>query len=65
MKEKIACDILIKNTSYLDENYQVQENASIVIADGKILKIFTNKTKQENIDVTNAKNDFILCDYFL
>ena len=49
MKEKIACDILIKNTSYLDENYQVQENASIVIADGKILKIFTNKTKQENI----------------
>lgn len=38
MKEKIACDILIKNTSYLDENYQVQENASIVIADGKILK---------------------------
>lgn len=58
MKEKIACDILIKNTSYLDENYQVQENASIVIADGKILKIFTNKTKQENIDVTNAKNDF-------
>ena len=42
MKEKVSCDVLIKNTSYLDENYEVQDGVSIAIGDGKILKIWKN-----------------------
>lgn len=48
MKEKVSCDVLIKNTSYLDENYEVQDGASIVIGDGKILKIFAEQMKCED-----------------
>lgn len=33
-------DILIKNTSYLDENFEIQENVTIAIGDGRIRKLF-------------------------
>ena len=54
MKEKVTCDVLIKNTSYLDENYNVQDNVSIAVADGKILKIVKEKS-QENFAEEVAK----------
>lgn len=47
MKEKITCDVLIKNTSYLDENYYVQDKVSIAISEGKILKIVKEKGKKK------------------
>ena len=56
MNEK-TCDILITNTSYLDENYQVQEHVSIAIRHGKILCILpeepTDLTAEELIDGNN------------
>lgn len=36
---KKTCNILIKNTSYLNENFEVQEHISIAIKDGKIFQI--------------------------
>lgn len=54
MKEKVTCDVLIKNTSYLDENYNVQDNVSIAVADGEILKIVKEKS-QENFAEEVAK----------
>lgn len=44
MRKKVLCDILIKNTSYLDENMEVQDHVSIALDQGKILKIFSDKT---------------------
>lgn len=38
MNEK-TCDILIRNTSYLDENLEVQEHISIAVKEGKIFRI--------------------------
>ena len=43
MKEK-TCDILIRNTSCMDENYQILNHISIVISHGKILKITSENT---------------------
>lgn len=40
MNEK-KVDILIKNTAYLDENFQVKEHVSIAISEGNIKKIYT------------------------
>ena len=47
MKAINTCDILIKNTSFLDENYKVQDHMSIAVADGKILKIWKAKENKE------------------
>ena len=47
MRKKVLCDILIKNTSYLDENMEVQDYVSIIVAQGKILKIFSDKADMD------------------
>ena len=47
MRKKVLCDILIKNTSYLDENMEVQDHVSIIVAQGKILKIFSDKADMD------------------
>ena len=39
MNEKTTCDILIRNTSILDENFQIRRNIFIAIQNGIILSI--------------------------
>ena len=54
MNEKRTCDILIRNTSILDENYQIQHKVFIAIQNGTILSITTEEpsglTATETID---------------
>ena len=37
MNEKTTCDILIRNTSILDENFQIRRSIFIAIQNGTIL----------------------------
>ena len=39
MNEKTTCDILIRNTSILDENFQIRRSIFIAIQNGTILSI--------------------------
>ena len=39
-EKKEICDILIENTSFIDENYAVCKDAAIVLKDDKITKIY-------------------------
>lgn len=41
MGKKVVCDILIKDTSYLDEQMKIQDHCSIAIDKGRILKIIS------------------------
>lgn len=54
MNEKTTCDILIRNTSILDENFQIRRNIFIAIQNGIILSITTGEpfdlTATETID---------------
>lgn len=45
-------DILIKNTSYLDENFEIQENATIAISEGRILKLLPSAALAQMPDLT-------------
>lgn len=55
MRKKILCDILIEDTSYLNEEMEVLDHVSIAIDHGKILKIFSeagNTGYIEDLDYT-------------
>lgn len=45
-------DILIKNTSYLDENFEIQENATIAIGEGRIRKLLPSAALAHMPDLT-------------
>ena len=51
MNEKTTCDILIRNTSILDENFQIRRNIFIAIQNGIILSI----TEKEPSGLTVTK----------
>ena len=54
MNEKTTCDILIRNTSILDENFQIRRSIFIAIQNGTILSITSEEpsclTATETID---------------
>lgn len=57
MKTKTVCDILIKNTSYLDENYKIQDHISIAVSEGKILRIVPEEdTHFDATEIIDGKN---------
>lgn len=45
-------DILIKNTSYLDENFEIQEDATIAIGEGRIRKLLPSAALAQMPDLT-------------
>lgn len=47
MKEIQLCDILIKDTSYLTEKFQVKKHQNIVIKNGRIEAIYPLSDKEE------------------
>lgn len=53
---KILCDILIKNTSYLNENLEVIEDINIIIKDKYIIEITKNSNNYNPNSVIDGKN---------
>ena len=57
MNTKTVCDILIKNTSYLDENYKIQDHISIAVSEGTILRIVPEEdTHFDATEIIDGKN---------
>lgn len=50
MGKKILCDILIKDTSYLDEQMKIQDHCSIVIDKGSVRKIISGQSENSEVE---------------
>ena len=53
---KLFCDILIKNTSYLNENLEVIENINIIIKNKYILEITKDSNSYNPESIIDGKN---------
>ncbi len=50
MGKKILCDILIKDTSYLDEQMKIQDHCAIVIDKGSVRKIISGQSENSEVE---------------